>query len=289
MFRLKWLVVALCIGWLAGCAPTSLEPGVQVEGEIQLEQPTAVLEPTPLPTLLPETEVEPEPTPVTTETAVADVTLISHPEWPIRPADAQTIAQQLGCAIPEDNFLSVPDQCATVDVVAPCLFLFQYERQAGDPETTLAFCSLERLDGGSSDPYLYDLGIDHFVPAGVVVMQPEKAMLARTLADLQAVFGMIESAEEAMSFAIAATGHLPKQFAEKPHLDISSPVTYYVDTIEDSFAVANEGGFEVLLFSELDDCTPWVTTAVSIQVNPDATFEILDSYPVYDFDDNTCT
>jgi hypothetical protein len=96
---------------------------------------------------------------------------------------------------------------------------------------------------------------------------------------LRDLFAPIESADEALSYALLATGYSTKYEPEDYRLAVPGDCDpgpkgyrYYVDTLEDTHVVEVEGGYQVHLFdSQVFGCGPHPVWSVIVQVNHDGT------------------
>ncbi len=280
IFRSLFFVLSIFV--LMGCRPAAGEvvsltprPTRQVESE-----PSA----TDIP-VLPTPTIEPSPTPTATP---QDIDHVQHPEWQPHDVDVTAVASQLGCDPAQADALVVEDACPDSEIAQGCYVLYTAALQWGDDETTLVQCRYVEVKESETDAYLYNIGIDHFLPIHLIVIRPDGMTRVKNLIELQVLLAPIETSEQALTYAQAYTGLTTVQFEGKPHLLLDYPVTYYADTLEDSYVETTDAGFNVLLYDLSDDCTPWTTTAVRLQITPDGQVTTLETFDVYNFDDNTC-
>lgn len=107
----------------------------------------------------------------------------------------------------------------------------------------------------------------------------DQTILIDSIEKMAEVFAPIDSAEEAFSYAIAATGYsalFDLETIKKPAL--------YVDQIEESFVEEGKGDYVVHLFKNyLCGCGPHITQSVAVTVREDGTIQIAE--PVDAFSD----
>ena len=112
---------------------------------------------------------------------------------------------------------------------------------------------------------MYVAGCRGAVGVRYVLMENGEAKLGRDRSELRSAFAAIESPEEALSYAVAATG-------ASAHFDFEPPrdVRYFVTEIEDTHVVPSESGFVVNLFDEEScGCGPKKTFELRIEVTRD--------------------
>lgn len=94
---------------------------------------------------------------------------------------------------------------------------------------------------------------------------------------LQAAYAPVESAEEALSLALAATG-----WRAYYGLQREDALEYEVDRLEDTHVTSTAEGFEVLLYVyQVFGCGPHWTDAVWLTVSRDGTLDVADRWHVY--------
>lgn len=100
-----------------------------------------------------------------------------------------------------------------------------------------------------------------------------------TREELRDLFAPIESADEALSYALLATDYSPKYDPEDYRIAVPGDCDpgpkgyrYYVATLEDTHVVEVESGYQVHLFdSQALGCGPHPVWSVIVQVNHDGT------------------
>ncbi|MHB1317715.1 MAG: hypothetical protein ACYCYF_03750 [Anaerolineae bacterium] len=101
-----------------------------------------------------------------------------------------------------------------------------------------------------------------------VIQDGEGLRLLKRPADLQATFAPIETPEEALSYALAATG-LDARYG----LQRESGMAYAVDALEDTYVTESDAGYRVLLYRhQVFGCGPHWTSAVEVLVEPDGSW-----------------
>ena len=101
----------------------------------------------------------------------------------------------------------------------------------------------------------------------LVLLRDGEFQLTGLIPELQAVFAPVESANEALSYALAATG-LYARYGIETH-ECTSVDCYLADTIEDTHVDETEGGYVVHLFSDYEPpcgCGTHITCAVRVSV-----------------------
>lgn len=107
----------------------------------------------------------------------------------------------------------------------------------------------------------------------------DQTLLVDSIDEMARIFAPIDSAAEALSYAIAATGYAALYDLEQ----IKKP-TFYSDVVEESFVEEVTGGYIVHLFNNyLCGCGPHITQSVAVTVRKDGTIQI--AAPVDAFSD----
>jgi hypothetical protein len=149
-----------------------------------------------------------------------------------------------------------------------------------EPKDPLNLCwkigeSGQRL---SQDDFIYRDGCLLPLYARYVIQRDGQFVLLKSLADLQKAYAPITSEDEALSYAIAATG-LPAYF------DFEAPrgFRYFVDGLEDSHVIANDQGYLVYLYDyKFCGCGPHTTFYVEVLIKADGTVEETGRTPVFE-------
>ena len=98
--------------------------------------------------------------------------------------------------------------------------------------------------------------------------------------ELQVLFAPVDSANEALAFALVAT-----DLAAKFRLDHAGS-EYYAETIEGTHVDETPEGYVVHLFANLErrcDCATFVTSAVDVLVTREGRVEVIESQPAYGY------
>lgn len=149
-----------------------------------------------------------------------------------------------------------------------------------DPAYPLNLCwKLGR--GGQTlprDQYLYREGC--LLPQYVryVVVQNGQYRLLQSLAELQKIYAPIVSPDEALSYALAATGLSAYYGFEAP-----AGFRYFVDRLEDSHVVETPQGYLVYLYHyQFCGCGPHTTSYVEVLIKPDGSLQETGRTPVFE-------
>jgi hypothetical protein len=138
----------------------------------------------------------------------------------------------------------------------------------------------------TSDEYIYRDGCLLPLYARYVIQRDGQFVLLKSLADLQKAYAPITSEDEALSYALAATG-LPAYFG----FEAPQGFRYFVDGLEDSHVVANDQGFLVYLYDyKFCGCGPHTTFYVEVLIKADGMVEETGRTPVFEDpeQDNLC-
>lgn len=147
------------------------------------------------------------------------------------------------------------------------------------PVNPMAECAVQlamSVEATTEPPHLFLTGCALRTTHSLVIYKDGAFQNLDQLDKLQAVFAPIESADEALSYALLATGYeaLYGQTVD-PSLE------YFQRTIEDTYVKKNAKGWEVLLFRNLFcGCGPHYLTTIKVQVFPDGTLSIPEGVPL---------
>lgn len=145
------------------------------------------------------------------------------------------------------------------------------------PDLPIMLCTVNSADRTQALPNVYITGCLMRQYARYIVYQDGKFRLISTAEEFKALYAPIESPEEALSYASAATG-LGMLFNLKP-----GTYRYKTDQVEDTFSNASGDGYQVRLFySQTCGCGPHTTSAVMVQVSRGGEFKQGDKVPVYE-------
>lgn len=102
--------------------------------------------------------------------------------------------------------------------------------------------------------------------------------LLKNPADLQATYAPIETSEEALSYALAATGNMAIYGFEAP-----PGYRYLIDEIEDTHVVETSEGYRVLLYDyQVCGCGPHTTSAVWLEVSKSGEVKEAERTPAFE-------
>lgn len=111
-----------------------------------------------------------------------------------------------------------------------------------------------------------------------VILEDGQMRLLKSLADLQQVYAPVETEDEALSYALAASG-LGVRYGITPQPGLR----YFVDQLEDTYVETVPQGFRVHLFDyKLCGCGPHPTYAVDVLVSQDGQVQELSREKIYE-------
>jgi hypothetical protein len=127
-------------------------------------------------------------------------------------------------------------------------------------------------------PRLFNEGCLLPVYVRYVISKEEQFTAIQIFEDLQEVYAPIESPNEALSYALAATGLEAKYGIQR-----QPGFRYFQESLEDTFVTERGGGYELLLYHyQVCGCGPHTTSAVRLRVSRDGTIEEVSNNPVYE-------
>jgi hypothetical protein len=194
------------------------------------------------------------------------------------------VFEQAGCIRGEYNKLD----CSSVPTIAAmeCDQIYLTGDLLGglDPNLPLAQCEyipyrhdqydLESFEG----TYLFNSGCSMAFLVRYLVPQEGGFTLVHNLNELAEIFAPIETPEEALSYAIAATG-----LTAVYDTDLPRSYRFLVDKIEDTHVDHNSAGYEVFLYDDyLCGCGPHTVSLIRVQVTPDGKVSLMNPVPVYE-------
>lgn len=111
-------------------------------------------------------------------------------------------------------------------------------------------------------------------------------LVVNDIEGLKRTYSPIESAEEALRYALAATPYRPYYDGfPVSHPYAGAKVRYLTDRIEATHVDTVDGGYIVYLFDfEELGCSPWSFYSVPVRVNQDGTIAVSDKTVLYQFD-----
>ncbi len=155
-----------------------------------------------------------------------------------------------------------------------------------EPPYPIAICTIQYIPGEGSEEliaaidngqYLYYTGGLFGTYIRYVIQQDGEFVLLKTEKDFRKVFAPIESADEALSYALAV-----RNLSAYYGIEYFPEYEYEVDTIEDTFVAPEADGYLVHLFYDsVFGCGPHWTFAVDVHVSTDGSMEELSSTPLF--------
>lgn len=145
------------------------------------------------------------------------------------------------------------------------------------PAYPLAYC-VSRYQRGANDqdPSLFRQACLVGQNYRLALYKDGQFQLVNDLAELQAAFAPIETTDEALSYALAATG-LDPQFGYQ----VNSTFRYLTQQIEDTHVTSTGNGYLVHLFdSQVCGCGPHTFFSVDVTVSRDGRIEVGKRQPV---------
>ena len=131
-----------------------------------------------------------------------------------------------------------------------------------EPDLPIMLCSVNNPDRSETQPNVYMSGCLMRQYNRYLVFQDGKFKLVASLEEFRALYGPIESPDEALSYALAVTG-LGAQYNLKADV-----LRYKVNQIEDTHVEQTGDGYKVHLFYyQLCGCGPHGTSAVQVTVS----------------------
>jgi hypothetical protein len=138
--------------------------------------------------------------------------------------------------------------------------------------------STTRPDDNQKQQYIYTDGCLVTNLVRLVVYKEGQYQLIRTLDELKATFTPVDSPNEALSYALAATGLTPVY-----GFKVESGYRYSVSSLEDTHVIAGSDGYHVNLYNrQLCGCGPHPFYKVDVLVNKDGDFTKSERQPVYE-------
>ncbi len=237
--------------------------------------PPATSTPTPLPPPFPTATATPRPTPTLPPTVSAPPQIIPHPK-PALSADLQVL-RDAGCAIDYGRYggaWACPNNAAIhalwCDTLAPDNLLAGFT-----PLYPVVRCHSFKEPLDKEHFRCVDSSYDSYL-----LFKDGHYRLIATEAELQVLFAPVESADEALSFALVAT-----DLAAKFGLE-NVGGQYYAETIEGTHVDETSEGYVVHLFANPErrcDCATFVTSAVDVLVTRAGRVEVIESQPAYGY------
>ena len=219
------------------------------------------------------------------------VQVVDYPPPSVEPLSMAAF-EEAGCAIDEDGWWACPEDGPITSLRCDRIKPTDALLSALEPARPLAEClsyptQHQQDDPAAFDaPRLYNEGCLLPVYVRYVMFEEEEFITLNSLDDLKTAFTPLRSSEEALAYAVAATG-LQAKFDLKRQANFR----YLTDRLEDSHAVEATNGYEVLLYHyQICGCGPHTTTAVWLEVNRDGSLREISRTPAYENpeEDNLC-
>jgi hypothetical protein len=148
------------------------------------------------------------------------------------------------------------------------------------PSYPMFVCLVQREAGKplAESDYIYREGCLLAEYVRYVIQENGELRLLKSLADLQQVYAPVETEDEALSYALAASG-----LGVRYGITADPNLRYFVDEIEDTHVETVPEGFRVHLFDyKLCGCGPHPTYTVDVLVTKDGQVQELSREKVYE-------
>lgn len=286
--RLCLIAFVFSILLLAACQPNPGAPADDPTAEVTAE-PTldATAEPTeaqaPLPNYTPIDlesvysmtgrliQVDPATLPT-----VADPVFVNH-DAPVTAFDPTTV-EVAGCTFDEYGSATCPPESSLSALGCSSIILASNLLGALSGDVNLIARCMTLLEPGESDGEgIYKSGCMLLQENSYIVENHGDAVLLTSEEDFRYNFAPIESADEALSYALAVTG-LNARYDVAP----TEGFTYFTDRIEDTYVQQVEDSYLVHLWhQEICGCSPFMTSQVDVLVHADGTIDWLGAIPTW--------
>ncbi len=155
-----------------------------------------------------------------------------------------------------------------------CDFIEASELLGGlSPTYPLVVCKTRQMpsaDGPQMQTYLYNSGCLVKDLARLVVYKEGQFQLIRNLDELKAAFAPLDSPDEALSYALAATGLTPVY-----GIKVESGYRYFVSSLEDTHVVTGSDGYHVNLYrKQICGCGPHTFYKTEVIVDKDGNLKM---------------
>jgi hypothetical protein len=156
------------------------------------------------------------------------------------------------------------------------------------PANPIALCLAPR-NADRDTPAFLTYGCMLLMDGYYVIREEDGFRVIRTFGELQETFAPIDSPEEALSYALAATGYSASFDGYYGHV-APADYRYFTDRIEDTHVDTVAGGYEVNLFSRQDcGCGPKQTIEIILRLTVSGAVQQVSSETVYeDTSDTAC-
>jgi hypothetical protein len=157
-----------------------------------------------------------------------------------------------------------------------------------NPPYAVAACVRRWETGEPIDPSMFkQTGCLLPLYQSTVVSVEGEFRLVNDPADFQELFAPIESANEALAFAVLVSGLNARYGMDSWEIGEDSPYNFRVDRLEDTHVIETDEGFLVSLFSDAEPACGCGTHTIyqrDMLVRADGQVEIVNTTPVYDFE-----
>jgi hypothetical protein len=211
--------------------------------------------------------------------AYEDLTIIQHPKPPI---GVNATLYSLSNCYDEVNY-RVCSKNSPLGRLG-CSRIYSAPETMGGltPALPILLCSPANPASGTTLPahdFVFNAGCREPLYMRYVVWKDGKYLVVRNRAELRSLYAPIESADEALGYAIAATGYTPLY-----SIPINKSFRFYSKRIEDSRVDETGIGYQVHLFSHNRcGCGPHPYNSIVVTVERDGTIQ--ESAPLHLFDD----
>jgi hypothetical protein len=147
------------------------------------------------------------------------------------------------------------------------------------PAYPLMLCTIDANPGSEPTPdqYIYSVGCQEQTYFRLVIFKDGQPIAIKNRAELKAAFAPIDTPQEALSYAIAATG-FSAYFGLK-----DENMRYITPTISDSYVENAQDGYVVHLYSYNEcGCGPHATNTRRININRSGNVDIEDAHPAWE-------
>jgi len=220
-----------------------------------------------------------------------DMQVINHAPPQAEPPSMAAF-EEAGCGIDEEGWWVCLDDSPITALGCDRLKPTDALLGALAPTRPMAEClyyptqHLEEDPAAFDAPRLYTEGCLLPVYVRYVIFEEGEFTSLSTLNDLQIAISPLESPEEALAYARAATGLQAKFELKRP-----PTFRYLTDRLEATHAVQTPEGYKVLLYHyQICGCGPHTTSAVWLEVSRDGDIREISRTPAYEnpLEDNLC-
>ena len=148
------------------------------------------------------------------------------------------------------------------------------------PAYPLRICVVQRpaSERLPENEYIYSEGCLMADYIRYVILKDGELKLLKSVADLQQAYAPIETEDEALSYALAASG-----LGVRYGITAQSDLRYFVDKLEDTYVETVPQGYRIHLFDyKLCGCGPHPTYAVDVLVSSDGQVRELSREKIYE-------